>query len=139
MQIIRIRQWFRAPVETVFDFFSRHEQLGELWSGRFVRVRAGEDEPDGTGSVREVRLPGLRFREQVTGFRRPEQIRYQIISGVPLMTHHYGEMHFRPEAGGALLDYRIELDARFWTAPVISAVLENALKPGIRRLAARYD
>lgn len=139
MQIIRIRQWFRAPVETVFGFFGEHERLGELWPGRFIRVRAGEDEADGAGSVREVRLPGLRFREQVIGFRRPAFIAYQIIAGVPLITHHYGEMRFRSEAGGTLLDYRIELDARFATAPLISAVLDNALKPGIRRLAARYD
>ncbi len=139
MQSIRIRQWFRAPVETVFEHFSRHDTLSELWPGRFVRVRAGEDEPDGTGSVREVRLPGLRFREQVTEFRRPELIGYRIVSRVPLITHHYGVMRFSPEGRGTLLDYRIELDARAGTAPLISQALERALKPGIRRLAASYE
>jgi hypothetical protein len=139
MQMIRIRQWFRAAPENLFEHFGRHEALGELWPGRFVRVRAGEDEADGLGSVREVRLPGWRFREQIIDFRRPELIGYRIVSPVPLVTHHYGEMRFRPEGQGTLLDYRIALDARGPMTPVITRMLEQALKPGIRRLAARYE
>jgi uncharacterized protein YndB with AHSA1/START domain len=140
MHTIRIRQWFRAAPETVFRHFSDHEALGRLWPGRFVRIADGEDEADGLGSVREVRLPGgLHFREQVVEFRPPELIAYRMAPRLPGITHHYGVMRFRPEGSGTLLDYRIELDARLFAAPLLSGLIERSIKPGIRRLAADYE
>lgn len=140
MQTIHIRQWFRARPEAVFDRFSQHEQLGDIWPGRFRRVRDGEDgHENGVGSVREIRLPGVKLREQVSEYRPPNLIAYRIISGAPFVTHHYGVMRFRQEGAGTLLDYRIELDAPWPLAAVLARVLRESLKPGIRKLAADWD
>jgi hypothetical protein len=140
MQTIRIRQWFRAHPEDVFQCFARHEALGEIWPGRFVPVQPGDDGlPHSVGSIREVRLPGVRFREQITEFRQPALIGYRIVSDLPFLKRHYGVMRFQPEAAGTLLDYRIELDARWMMAPVLAQLLEESLKPGIRRLARRFE
>lgn len=139
MQTIHIRQWFRARPEEIFERFCHHDGLGDIWPGRIRRIHPGLDQPDGVGSVREVKLPGLRFREQVTEYRPPALIAYHLVSGLPLVTHHFAVMRFRGEGVGTILDYRIELDARFMAAPLIAQVMEEALKPGIRRLAARYE
>lgn len=140
MQTIHIRQWFRASPEAVFDRFSKHDQLGDIWPGRFGRMHDGDDgHENGRGSIREIRLPGLKFREQVTEYRPPNLIAYRIVSGAPFISHHYGVMRFRQEGMGTLLDYRIELDAPWPLAAVLARALKGSLKPGIRRLAADWD
>lgn len=140
MAKIHIHQWFRASPATVFEHFHLHDRLGELWPGRFRRIRdAAGDDPDGAGSVREIRAPGLRLLEQVDECDPPHRIVYHICGGTPLIRSHRGEMRFWPEGAGTVLDYRIELQARAGLTPLLAMALERALTPGIRRLAQRYE
>lgn len=118
--------------------FHRHHRLAEVYPARFTRVRdGGGDDPDGAGSVREIRAPGVRFREQVTRCEVPTLIEYRIIDGVPQITHHRGVMHFLAQPGGTLLDYRIELAFRWplgWLGP---RFMDMTVRSRVRRLARR--
>ena len=60
-QTVRFEQFFAAPRPAVFAYFADHEKFGRLWPGRTRRMKdaAGAD-PNGLGSVREIRRPHFR-------------------------------------------------------------------------------
>lgn len=140
MHEIHIRQHFACPPATVFDVFHRHQRLAEVYPARFQRViDAGGPDPDGAGSVREIRAPGVCFREQVTRCEVPVWLEYRIIEGVPQISHHRGVMHFVHTEDGTLLDYRIELVFRRpfgWIGP---RLMDRMVRARIRRLARRLE
>lgn len=137
---IHIRQWFRVRPEVVFSWFQRQENLGQIWPGRFRRVRdsIGAD-PNGPGAVREVRLPGIRFREQIVRCEVPRLIEYRMIQRPPLIRANRGLLRFTPEAGGTLLDYRIELETWVPGADALARLIEPALRRGIEELALKWE
>ena len=135
---ITFQQWFAEPPALLFDRFHRHERLGEVYPAHFSRVQDGNGaDPDGAGSVREIRANGTVFREQVTECREPEYIEYRIVSGMPLITHHFGQMWFRPSAGGTTLDYRMELSFRLPGDRIWSVIMKRLVQRQLRRLAKR--
>ncbi len=137
---IHIRQWFPTPPETLFGHFLRPERLGEIWPGAFRRVRRSPGaDPDGPGAVREIRFPGLKFREQITRCEPPELIEYRLVGMGLLLRRHRGLIRFEPEGVGTVLDYRIEFET--WLPGIAAAglALEKPLRDGIARLARRLE
>lgn len=118
-----IEHHFASDPATVFAFFADHEQFGRLWPGRTRRIATGQDDPNGVGSVREIRLGPVRFEETVVTFQRPHLIEYTVTRGSPIKNHH-GRIEFHPEGTGCRIDYRIRFDGRF---PLIGALVARNL------------
>src|SRR6478735_3162592 len=97
MQTLHYEQDYAAPPEQVFAYLSEHENLGVVFAPmRIERVRDGDSERNGVGSVRRLSLKGLLpFEETVTGVVPNERIEYRISKGSP-MKSHFGVMRFTP-------------------------------------------
>jgi uncharacterized protein YndB with AHSA1/START domain len=134
-QSVRFEQFFAAPRERVFAWFADHETFGRLWPGRTRRIHESADasEPNGLGSVREVRAGGMAFEETITAFDPPSHIEYRITRGGPIKNHR-GELRFTAVDGGTKLDYTIEFDPRVpLTGGLIASVLCTSFQRGIGR------
>lgn len=133
---LHMQHQFRSSPDQVFDFFADHEQFGRIWPGKTRRVKEAEDEPNGEGSVREVKVGPVCFEETTVVHQRPHRIEYAITRGGPLRNHR-GVIMFEASDGGCLLDYRIEYDSRF---PFIGGILARNLprdfKVGLAALRA---
>ena len=137
MQTLTYEQDYAAPPEKVFAYLAEHENLGVVFAPMKVeRLRDGDSERNGVGSVRKLSLKGLLpFEETVTGVVPNERIEYRISKGSPLKSH-FGVMRFTPTpAGGTHLDYTITFDALPGVAQAVAAILRKAVSDGLERSA----
>ena len=137
MQTLNYEQDYAAPPEKVFAYLAEHENLGVVFAPMKVeRLRDGDSERNGVGSVRKLSLKGLLpFEETVTGVVPNERIEYRISKGSPLKSH-FGVMRFTPTpAGGTHLDYTITFDALPGVAQAVAAILRKAVSDGLERSA----
>lgn len=94
VQRVDITQDVPAPVEAVFARLTEHEDLGPLFGAKITRVRDGDTDRNGVGSVRRLRVAVLPpFEETVTEFVPGQLVGYRITQGSPLRDHR-GEMQF---------------------------------------------
>lgn len=130
-QSVRFEQFFAAPREPVFAWFSQHENFGQLFPGRTRRIRASDDPamPNGLGSVREVRIGLVRLEETITRYESPSCIEYQVTRGWPVR-NHLGRLRFEEVPGGTLLEYTIEFDSRL---PLAGSMVAGSLCASWRR------
>jgi uncharacterized protein YndB with AHSA1/START domain len=137
MQRIEIEQDFFKPVGAVFAYLAEHEHLGPLFGAKVTRLRDGDTERNGVGSVRQLRLGPLPpFEETVTRVVPDELIAYEITKGSPLRGHH-GEMHFSPNGTGTHLRYVIAFGS---VVPGLDRVVKAGLERTVRAgLAKRVD
>lgn len=134
-QTVRFEQFFAAPRERVFAWFADHEKFGRVWPGRTRRIHESPDplEPNGLGSVREVRSAGLAFEETITAFEAPARIEYRITKGGPIKNHR-GELRFAEVTGGTKLEYTIEFDPKLpLTGGLIASILCTSWHRGVSR------
>jgi len=134
-QTVKFEQFFAAPRGKVFAWFADHEKFGKVWPGRTRRVQASADaaEPNGLGSVREVRSGGTVFQETIVKFDPPSLIEYRITKGGPIK-NHVGRMVFSDTEGGTRLEYTIEFDPKIpFTGGLIASVLCSAWHRGVNR------
>jgi len=134
-QTVRFEQFFTAPREKVFAWFADHEKFGKVWPGRTRRLHASADasEPNGLGSVREIKGGGSTFEETITAFDPPALIEYQVTRGGPIK-NHIGRMRFTESEGGTTLDYTIEFDPKVpFTGGLIASVLCAAWQRGVQK------
>lgn len=134
-QKVKFEQFFAAPREKVFAWFAHHEKFGKVWPGRTRRVQASADalEPNGLGSIREIRSGGAVFEETITVFEPPSLIEYRVTRGGPIK-NHVGRMRFADTGGGTQLDYTIEFDPRIpFTGGLIASVLCTAWHRGVQK------
>ncbi len=120
---IELRHEFDAPPERVFDYFAAHETFANLWPAKITRLRDGDEERDGVGSVREIRVGPLAFEETIVTYQRPALLEYRITRGGPLRNHH-GRIAFHPQGAGTRLEYSIEFDGR---VPLIGGLIAKSL------------
>jgi len=136
VQRIEIDHDFVQPVERVYAYLAEHENLGPLFGAKVSRVRDGDTERNGVGSVRALRVGVLPpFEETVTEAIPNELIGYRITQGSPLRDHH-GEMHFTPLGTGTRLRYVIEFGA---VAPGLDKVIKLGLERSIRAALPDVD
>jgi hypothetical protein len=104
---------------------------------RIERVRNGDNERNGVGSVRRLSVNGLLpFEETVTAFVPGERIEYTITKGTP-MRNHLGVMEFASTpSGGSAVDYTIRLDSAI---PGLAAVVAAAMNQSVPRGLAKLD
>lgn len=131
VQRINIEHSFPFAVSRLFDYMSEHENLSTLFApAKVSRLRNGDQDRNGVGSVRKLRIaPGPAFEETVTVFVPNERIEYRITRGSPLK-NHYGIMRFSGNDQEAHLHYTIEFEGKL---PGIAAVIRPVLEQSIRR------
>ncbi len=136
MQRIEIDHDFTKPVERVYAHLAEHENLGPLLGAQVTRMRDGDAERNGVGSVRALRVAVFPpFEETVTEAVENELIRYRITKGSPLRDHH-GEMRFTPQGTGTHLRYVIEFGA---AVPGLDRLVKLKLERSIRATLPKVD
>ncbi|MGH8530824.1 MAG: SRPBCC family protein [Nevskiales bacterium] len=137
-QQVHFQQFFAAPPAQVFAYFADHEKFGRIWPGQFRRIKDGQDpaEPNGLGSVREIKAIGPPFEETIVVFEPPKRIEYVVSRGSPIKNHR-GVILFKEASGDTQLDYSISFDPRIpFTGGLIARVLENGWRRGVQRALA---
>lgn len=136
MQRVEIEQDFSKPVDRVFAYLAEHEHLGPLFGAKITRLRDGDTERNGVGSVRQLRIAVLPpFEETVTEVVPDELIRYRITKGSPLRGHH-GEMRFSPRGTGTHLHYVIEFGA---VVPGLDRLVKLGLERSLKANLPKVD
>jgi hypothetical protein len=136
MQRIEIDQDFVLPVDRVYAYLAEHENLAPLFGLKVARIRDGDTERNGTGSVRQLRIAFLPpFEETITNAVRNERIDYRITKGSPLRDHS-GSMVFSPSGTGSRLHYVIEFGA---VVPGLDRVIKAGLERNVRKGLATVD
>ncbi len=137
-QQVHFQQFFAASPAQVFAYFAEHEKFGRIWSGRFRRIKDGQDpaEPNGLGSVREIKAVGPPFEETIVVFEPAKRIEYVVSRGSPIKNHR-GVILFKEASGGTQLDYTISFDPKIpLTGGLIARVLRSGWKRGVQRAMA---
>ena len=140
LQKVDVQHEFRMPVDRVFAYLSEHENLGVLFGLKVERVRDGDSDRNGVGSVRKLSLAGIApFEETVTECVPDELIVYRVTKGSPIKNHE-GRMEFSARESGAAshLRYRIEFESKVpGLGPVIERGLARNIAKGLRKVEQR--
>jgi len=137
---VHIEHDFAKSPERIFAHLAEHENLAEVFGAKVTRLRDGEGERNGVGSVRQLQIGPLPpFEETVEEFVVPQRIVYRITKGSPLRGH-VGVMSFQPAPGGGT---RFVYDIRLASpipglAPLVRASLTRSISrslAGIERAA----
>ena len=142
MAKIHIVQDFDVPRERVFDFFSQHERLSEIYPGAFKRIKDSVDplNINGLGSVRRITNFPLVIEETVTKFSYPDLIEYRITEGIG-KDKHLGVMKFYEldNNSKSRLDYVIDIDLKFFLVDFfVKNMGENVVGGAIRNLGRKF-
>jgi uncharacterized protein YndB with AHSA1/START domain len=131
---------FAKPPEAIFAHLAEHENLAKLFGAKVTRLRDGEGERNGVGSMRKLKVGPLPpFEETVTEFVPAQRIVYRITKGGPLRGH-VGVMTFEPTAaGGTHFIYDIRIASPIpGVAPLVRASLTRSITrslPGVEAAA----
>jgi uncharacterized protein YndB with AHSA1/START domain len=131
---VHIEHDFAKPPERIFAHLAEHENLAEVFGAKVTRLRDGDGERNGVGSLRRLQIGPLPpFEETVTEFVASQRIVYRITKGSPLRGH-VGTMEFTPAGGGTHFVYDIRIASPIpGLAPLVSASLTRSIE---RSLAA---
>jgi uncharacterized protein YndB with AHSA1/START domain len=131
VQRVLVERDFEQSVDRVFAYLSEHENLGAIFPMKVERVRDGDSERNGVGSVRKLSMAGLMpFEETVTAVEPNRRIEYRITKGTPLRGHR-GEMLFSErEGGGSHLRYEIVFGSK---VPAIAKVVRSQLQKSVSK------
>jgi uncharacterized protein YndB with AHSA1/START domain len=135
---VHIEHDFAKPPERIFAHLAEHENLAEVFGAKIKRLRDGEAERDGVGSVRQLQIGPLPpFEETVEEFVVPQRIVYRITKGSPLRGH-VGVMDFEPTAaGGTRFVYDIRIASPIpGVAPLVTASLTRSISKSLASVEA---
>ena len=133
---IQIRQSSEKPVAELFALLADHNQLSQVFGVPVTRIRDGNAEPNGVGSVRSLGIGPLKVEETVMAFEKDRSIDYRISRNGGPIRHHRGRISFEALDKGSQVTWEIHYEAP--VAPlgaVIGKALETGLRLGLRRIA----
>jgi uncharacterized protein YndB with AHSA1/START domain len=131
---VHIRQDIAAPAERVFAALDDHANMG-MWLGPPVSLIKNVAD-GGVGSVRRIRAAGLAIDEEILSRDAPYSLSYRILSGVPLLKHHHGEVKVEAlDETQSRVHWHVEVAAALpGLASLIGLALRATLTRGLRRL-----
>ncbi len=135
-QKISITQSFNTPVERVFAALSDHNGLGAVLGLPVRRIRDGQGDVNGVGSVRRIGPAPLGTQETVTEYETNQRVAYRITRFGGPVRKHQGEVRFRPTDTGCEVTWSIGFEtfpALLGTA--VRSVLETGISRGLGKLA----
>ena len=135
MHRIELSHQSQLPVAQLFDALADHNRLGKVFGAPVRRVREGDTEVNGVGSVRKIGVGPLGVEETVTAIERNRSIDYRITRGGFPLHGHRGHITFSESPGGSRVNWTIEFDSHLPGAgAVVAFVLERAIRMGLRRV-----
>lgn len=101
-----------APIDIVFDTFTKHETYRELVGVRGTKlIESGSPEAsNGICAVREIDLGIGKMTEKVTAFNRPTHWDYLFIKWPLPYVHTGGRMSFQSVPGGTVVVWESSVD-----------------------------
>ncbi|MDO8267147.1 MAG: SRPBCC family protein [Moraxellaceae bacterium] len=127
-QRIDVVQEFRKPVEEVFAYLADHNNLTRVFGIPVKRVRDGQGDVNGVGSVRSMGFAPLAVEETVVGVVQNQSIDYEITRGGGPLKNHHGRLTFTKTAGGSRVQWSITFESPL---PVVGTVVRQVLKQGL--------
>ena len=137
MAVVHETYDFDVPVERLYEWFSVHENLSALFGIDVERIKEGDTEPNGVGSMRKLSVKGMMpFEETVTEAIPNERIEYRVTKGTPLKNHLGVQVFSSTGDGRSHIDYTITFDAAVpGLAKVIAAGLSRSIRRGFSKAA----
>ncbi len=133
---IRITQQSGRPVSELFAALADHNKLNKVFMIPVRRIRDGQPDVNGAGSVRRMGPPPLGIEETVTAAQTNEFIEYRITRNGGPVRNHKGRLDFAETDRGSEVTWTIDFEAPL--APIGRALelgLSQALKMGLKRIA----
>lgn len=135
MHRIELTHQSQLPVAELFEALADHNRLGKVFGAPVSRVRDGDTEVNGVGSVRKIGVGPVAIEETVTAFERDRSIGYRITRGGFPLRDHRGHIAFARSGGGSRVDWTIEFGSHLPGAgAVLAFVLERAIRMGLKRI-----
>lgn len=132
---IRITQNFDRPVDEVFARLADHDNLKHVFKVPVRRIRDGQGDPNGVGSVRRLGLGPLAVEETVTALARNRSIDYRITKGGAPLRNHRGSLRFAAAPGGSTVHWSIDYEVPLpLVGALVRAVLNSRISAGLRGL-----
>ncbi len=122
------------PVQELFAELADHERLSRVFGVPVRRVRDGESEPNGVGSVRRMGLGLLRLEETVTAIEPSRSIEYRITRGAGPVRNHRGRLEFASVGSGSRVTWTIDYDSLPIVGGALKRLLSRALERGLGKL-----
>ena len=122
------------PVPELFAELSDHERLRRVFGVPVRRVRDGEGDVNGVGSVRRMGVGLLKLEETVTALEPDRSIEYRITRGGGPVRNHRGKLTFSSEGTGSRVIWTIDYDSLPIVGSALKAVLGRVLRRGLGRL-----
>jgi uncharacterized protein YndB with AHSA1/START domain len=128
-----------APREQVFDYLALPANLSRLWGMRWKCTQPGDDlsQPNGVGSLREVRAGDFTYQDTVKAFNRPTLIEHHMTSATNQLAARVAFFDFRDGTKVQYtLSYSSKVDA---TGAMMGATLELAWTVGIQKIVKAFS
>ena len=135
MQEITVVHDFAAPIERVFAALADQDGMG-AWMG--ARISVPTRGVDGlVGTVRRIHLGPASFDERIIACEPPGFIAYQIVTPLPLLQRHHGEMRIEARGEGRTrLTWHIVMELK---PAIIGALVLRPLGLTVKRGLARLS
>jgi hypothetical protein len=135
MHRIELTHQSRLSVAQLFEALADHNRLGKVFGVPVRRIRDGDTELNGVGSIRKIGVGPLAIEETVTALERDRSIDYRITRGGFPIRDHRGHISFDESADGSRVTWTIEFGSQLPGAgAVLAFVLERAIRKGLRRV-----
>lgn len=135
MHRITVTHHSQRSLPDLFATLSDHNRLGQVLGAPVKRIRDGQSEVNGVGSVRKIGVGPLGVEETVTAVTPNESIEYRITRGGFPIRNHLGRLNFAANGAGSSVEWTIEFDSAL---PLVGGVARGALEKligmGLRRL-----
>ena len=123
------------PVHELFAELADHERLRRVFGVPVRRIRDGESEPNGVGSVRRMGVGLLKLEETVTAIDPDRSIEYRITRGGGPVRNHRGRLEFARVGNGSRVIWTIDYDSLPIVGTALRKVLTRVLERGLGKLS----
>jgi uncharacterized protein YndB with AHSA1/START domain len=123
---------FQVPIDRVWAALTDYEGYVRFPKVQSARVlEQGKDHPAGIGTLRELRIDGLTFKERIVEFDAPYRLAYKIEESKPLpLKHEIGRMVLSEQGGATHLEWSTTFAVGI---PVIGGPLTHVARYMMRR------
>ncbi len=131
--------WINAPPEKVWPVITDHAAMGDwtLFKGKLLR--AGHEDRNGKGAIRELSVMGMKIVEEVTQWQLGKSYTYRLTGGAPVKDHR-GDIILIKEKGGTRVRWSIQFRSMIPGAGcVIATSLKMTFKKALFQLKKKLE
>ncbi|HWU69448.1 MAG TPA: SRPBCC family protein [Stenotrophobium sp.] len=133
---VEVVQDSHKPVAQLFAALADHNKLGKVLGVPVRRIRNGNGDVNGVGSVRLLGMGPIGVQETVTAMEPNQFIDYRISKGGGPIRNHSGRVEFAGSERGSRVSWTIEFDTPLpLLGPALKFVLTQGIRLGLKRIA----